>query len=112
MAIDANKIGKDLIAAAAQVAKDSWKDIEKSAKIFLRAYAQSIADIAKGIAQGPEKGISAGDGKVLAESAKVFLVMAMASLEHQTLVTAQRLVDATIAIVKDAINGAIGVDLL
>ncbi|MBL8583653.1 MAG: hypothetical protein JNL61_15705 [Rhizobiaceae bacterium] len=110
MSLDA--VAREILNAAAEIGGETWVKIRKSAPIFVRAYAQSLLDIAAGVALGPKDGISKSDAKIFIQNARLLLIMGIANTNQILLVQAQKFIDRAIAAARAAVNKALPISLL
>lgn len=110
MSVDA--IADEILAAAIGIGGETWQKVKKSAPIFVKAYAQSLVDIAAGVAQGPVTGISKADGKIFADNAKLLLVMGIANTNQILFAQVQKFINQVISIAKSAVNARLPIAIL
>lgn len=107
--MNAKSIAAAIVEAAASIGGDTWGQIRKSAPIFIRGYAQAIADIAAGVSRGD---FSKHEARMYEQNARLLLVMGIANTNHILLFQAQRVIDEALKIVRTAINDGIGIALI
>lgn len=105
-------VAGEILASAVAVGGETWNKIRKSAPIFIKAYAQSLVDIAEAVALGPEEGISRKDARIFLQNARLLLVMGIANTNQILLVQAQKFIDKVIGIARAAINSALPIAIL
>ena len=95
---------------AAEVAAGGWQDIKETAEHEFRVLAKRIDDIADAIQQGqikkPETAVR------LFEMAKNHLIATLALLNTLVVMTAQKIVDAAVAAIREVVNAKIGFALI
>lgn len=102
-------IANQILAEAIKVGGATWTKIEKAAPLYVRGYAQSLIDIAEGVAAGE---ISKADAKMFVANAKLLLIMGIANTSHIILAQVQRFMDGVIKTLKTAINASLPVAIL
>jgi hypothetical protein len=95
------QIVAELLAKAAEIGGGTWNQIQKSAPIFVRGYARSLVDIARGVANGQ---ITKSDGKMYEKNARLILVMGIANTAQVLFSAVQNLINAVINTLKTSIN--------
>jgi hypothetical protein len=109
MAVNVASIANQILAEAAKLGGDTWTKIQKSAPLYIKGYAQSLADIATGVFKGE---ITKEDSIMYAKNATLMLVMGIANTSHIVLVQVQAFFDTVLSILKTAINAALPVPVL
>jgi hypothetical protein len=107
--VNVEAIVKQIIDQASKQGGDTWTRVKKSAPLYIRGYAQNLADIAAGVSKGE---ISTSDAKMYVQNAHLLLAMGIANTSHIMLYEVQLFIDSVLAIVKTAINGALPVAVL
>jgi len=105
----ATSIASSILTEAAHLGGETWVKISKATKIYTRGYAQSLIDIAAGVAKGE---ISVADGKIYARNARFLLSQLIANVSQIVLHEVQNFLNKVLGIIKDAINAALGIALL
>jgi hypothetical protein len=108
-AIDVDGIAAQILAQAKNAAGGTWTKIKKATPLYARGYAQALADIAQGVADGE---ISKKDAKMYAQNAELILVMSIANTSQIVLHEVQKLIDGVLGVLKSAINAKLPVPLL
>ena len=109
MAANVTSIANQILAEATKLGGDTWAKIQKSAPLYIKGYAQSLADIATGVLKGE---ITKKDSKMYAQNATLMLVMGIANTSHIVLVQVQAFFDTVLGILRTAINAALPVPVL
>jgi|SRR5713101_6948310 len=107
--VDVSGIASQILKQASKLGGDTWTRIQKSAPIYVRGYAQALADIAEGVKKGE---ISESDGKMYAENAELLLVQGIANTSQIVLVEVQRLFASVLSVLKSSINAKLPVPIL
>src|SRR5262249_39582903 len=109
MATDVDSIVKAILSEGAKQGGNTWDAIRKSAPLYVKAYAQNLADIAEGVAA---EQISKKDAKMYVKNAKLLLVMGIANTSEIVLHSVQVFVDGVISILKGVINAKLPIPIL
>ena len=102
-------IGDVIIGEAVKIGGGTWTNIQKAAPLYIRGYAQTLANIAAGVARDE---ISKKDAAMYVRNARLLLVMGIANTSHIVLVQVQTFIDNVIKAVKASINGMLPVAIL
>lgn len=108
-AIDVNGIAAKILQEANNVGGDTWTRIRKSAPLYVRGYAQALADIAEGVKEG---GISPDDRQMYVDNAELLLVQGIANTSQIVLVEVQKFIDGVLSLAKGFINSKLPVPIL
>jgi hypothetical protein len=108
-AIDVTKIGNLIIQEAIRRAGSTWESIKKAAPLFIKGYAQTLADIAAGVVR---KDITRKDAAMYLRKARLLLVMGIANTTQIVLVQVQTFMVNVLKAVRTSINGALPVAIL
>ena len=109
MPINVGAIANQIVGAAAGKGGSTWAKIQASAPYYIKGYAQTLAEIARGVAKGE---ISLKAGKLYAANAKMLLTMGIANTAQIVLHAVQTFINDVLRIVKGAVNAALGTTLL
>ena len=109
MALEVPALGTAMIAEAARVAKGGWQKIKEAATIELRGLAQRIALIVDSFRSG---NITQSIAKRHLRTARFHVAATIAMLTSMLEAAAEKVVNAAIAVVRDAVNSAIGFALV
>ena len=107
--IDVTGIGYVIIQEAIRRAGGTWDSIRKAAPLYMRAYAQTLADIAAGVVRGE---ITKKDAAMYVRNARLLLIMGIANTTQTVLVQVQAFIDSVLKAVKASINGALPIAIL
>jgi hypothetical protein len=107
--MSASGIADVIIGEAVKIGGGTWTKIQKAAPLYIRGYAQTLANIAAGVARGE---ISKKDAAMYVRNARLLLVMGIANTSHIVLVQVQTFIDNVIKAVKASINGMLPVAIL
>jgi hypothetical protein len=107
--VNANAIGKQIIAAATKQGGATWTAIQKAAPIYINGYAQNLVDIAAGVAAHE---ISPEEANMYVQNARLLLVMGIAQTSETVLSAVQSFIDTVVGLVKNSINKALPVAIL
>ena len=102
-------IAKQILQEAAKIGGQTWSSIENAAPLYVRGYAQSLVDIASGVASGD---ITKKDGEIYTKNALLILVMGITNVAQVVLHAVQALLDKVISILRAAINAALPIAIL
>ncbi|MDQ2632309.1 MAG: hypothetical protein M3Y78_01070 [Pseudomonadota bacterium] len=108
-AFDATGIGKLIIDEAIRRAGIVWENIRKAAPIYIRGFAQTLADVAAGVVKGE---ITKKDAAMFVRNARLLLIMGIANTTQTVLVQVQAFMDSVLKAVKSSINGALPIAIL
>jgi hypothetical protein len=108
-AVDVTGIGNLIIQEAIRRAGATWISIQKAAPLYIKGYAQALADIAAGVVR---KDITKKDAAMYVRNARLLLVMGIANTTQTVLVQVQTFMDNVLKAVKTSINGALPVAIL
>ncbi|WP_420549467.1 hypothetical protein [Curvivirga sp.] len=103
--LDLEEVLKAAIAAAKVSAGGEWNEIREFAKKAAKNLLNSGVMVAKLLA---ENSITEGDARQLAEEEKIVVRMQLRTFAGVALVTAQNVFNAVMGVVKETINGVIG----
>ncbi|MGK9165628.1 hypothetical protein KXR53_04990 [Inquilinus limosus] len=106
---DVEKIATQILREAAQIGGRTWNEIRKSASFYIRGYAQSLVDIASGVASGD---ITKKDGVVYTRNAFFMLAQGIANTAQVILFEVQNFLNRVLSILKGAINSALPIAIL
>lgn len=107
--MNAKSVATAILKAAASIGSETWSKIQQSAPIFIRGYAQALADIAAGVSHGD---FTEDEARMYEQNARLLLVMGIANTNHILLVEAQKLIDEALNIVREAVNKSVGIVLV
>jgi hypothetical protein len=107
--MSAAAIADQIIGQAIQTGGATWMKIQKAAPLYIRGYAQTLAEIAKGVAKGE---ISKADAKMYVRNAHLLLVMGIANTAQVVLVQVQTFIDGVLKTLKTSINATLPFPLL
>ena len=105
----AASIANTILGEAVKTGGQTWTKIASATKIFVRGYAQTLTDIAKGVAVGD---ISAAEAKQFAKNATFLLSQSIANMAQIVLHRVQSFINKVLSAVKGVINTALGIPLL
>jgi hypothetical protein len=105
----AASIARMILSQAVTTGGQTWTKISVATQIYARGYAQSLVDIAKGVADGD---ISVADGKLFARNSRFLFSQAVANMTQVALHQIQSFLDGVLGILKGGINDALGIALL
>lgn len=109
MDVDVDAIVKQILNAAAASGDHVWQGMKHGAPLYVKAYAQTIADIAKAVADGE---MTKEQGEDHAQTAQLLLVQGIAFTSQVILSEAQKFIDGIIDTLKSAINAKLPVAVL
>lgn len=117
MILNLADIARRAVDAAAHVAGQEWPKIQSATVYELRICCQRLADLAKGVAEwliSPDRegAISPETATMLISMARNNFIMNVAMTTTATVVLAQRMLDAALGVIRDAVNTAAGLALL
>ena len=107
--MDAAGLANLILTEAIKTGGSTWTKIQKSAPLYVRGYARTLIDIAEGVAAGE---ITKKDAAMYVTNAGLLLVMGIANTSQIVLTQVQSFMDAVLAALKTAINGALPVAIL
>ncbi|MCZ4347883.1 hypothetical protein [Devosia neptuniae] len=99
----------DMIASARQAAGDFWADVRASTISACRSMAEQLALIAKGFALGE---FTEQDVKADIEAVRKQLIASLAATIMKIEGLAARIINSALTAVRDAINNALGFELI
>lgn len=102
-------IATQILQEAARIGGQTWTSIKNAAPLYARGYAQSLVDIASGVASGD---ITKKDGEMYTRNALLILVQGIANVAQTILHAVQTLLNKVISILKGAINAALPIPIL
>ena len=108
-ALSVSNLFPPMFAAAKGVAGSGWEEIRATVKIEFKAVAKRMKEIGKAFAQGE---INKTTAKMLMKMVRNNVVAAIALVTNQILITAERIVNAALRVIKDVVNTAIGFAIL
>lgn len=103
--IDAQALFTDMFQAAKLAAGEGWDDIRATVKIEFKAVAKRIKEIAKAYAADQ---INKQTARLLMKMVRNNVVSALALTTNLVLITAEKIVNAALKVVKEVVNTAIG----
>ena len=106
--MDLDAIAKEIISAATKMGGNTWFRIQQSAPLYIRGYAQTLLDIAAGVAKGD---ISKSDAKMYSQTARLMLVQGIANASHVLYSEVQKFIDSVLGIVKASITKALAIPI-
>lgn len=109
MAVDINPIVKQILDTAADKGGEAWNKVQKGAPLYVKGYAQSLADIAEAVVSGD---MTVEEGKSHAHTAELLLVQGLAFTSQVVLFEIQAFIDGVLATLKGAINAKLPVAIL
>lgn len=109
MTIDIDAIAHAILGQAAAIGGQTWTKIKNGATFYVRGYAQALASVATALTSGE---ITAAQARMHADNARIILMMGITNTSHIVLSQVQKFLNGVLDTVKDAINGALHVDLL
>lgn len=107
--MSASAIANSIIAETIKTAGSAWTGIKQAAPLYIKGYAQTLVDIAKGVARGE---ITPADAKMYVSNAKLLLAMGIANVTQVVLARIQGLIDNVMKTLKTAINGMLPIAIL
>ncbi len=108
-ALSVSNLFPPMFAAAKDIAGGAWAEIRATIKIEFKAVAKRIKEIGKAIANGE---ITASTAKLLIKMVRNNVISAIALVTNQVLITAEKLVNAALKVIKGVVNTAIGFAVL
>jgi hypothetical protein len=109
MAIEVDRLLKQMLQAAAGVLEEDWPDIKDHAETELRGIAEGIALIERLRLQGK---ISQKQAKLLIKMKRNTAQIVLLTIEGMGLIMVERALNAAMKAVKDTVNGALRFKLL
>ncbi len=107
--LDSDALFGQMFGAARQEAGAGWTQISGVLKVELKTMSRQIKEIGKGVALGE---ISTDTAGMLMQMARNNLIMLLAMSTTMIQVTAEKIINAALAVVRGAVNGALGFPLL
>ncbi len=107
--IDVNELLGDMLNAARGVVGTRWPEVRAFAKMELRSFLENMAEIERMKAAGE---ITQEQAEILTRMHRRSMEMVFTALEGIGLAVAEQAVNAALAVVRTAVNGAIGWPLL
>lgn len=107
--MDIGKLANDMIGEASRVAGNAWSKIQVIAINEFKTLANRIADISVALAAGQMKPATA---RILFRNARSQIVATLALLSTIIAAAAEKIVRSALNIIKGAVNGAIGFQLI
>lgn len=86
-----------------------WKKIQKAAPLYIRGYAQTLANIAAGVARSE---ITKKDAPMYIRNAHLLLVMGIANTSQIVLIQVQTFFDNLIGALRASINGMLPIAII
>lgn len=108
-ALSVSNLFPPMFAAAKDVAGAGWDEIRTTVKIEFKALAKRTKEIGKAFANGD---INKSTAKLLMKMVRNNVIAAIALVTNQVLITAERIVNAALKVIKDVVNTAIGFAIL
>ena len=109
MALNFDQLGASMLAEAARVAKDQWAVIRQAATIEIQGLAQRLVSITNAfLAQE----ITQTMAQRHLRTARNHVVAVIAMLTSMVEAAAEKIINATLTVVRDAVNTAIGFTLI
>jgi hypothetical protein len=110
MGFNIGDVFESMVAAATRTAASEWANIKTVATTQIRNLARHVVDVARGVKNGTIKKLQTA-AKLLAMVKNNAIAM-IAALTHLVLAAVQRVINAALNAVKQAVNSFAGVALL
>ncbi len=109
MSIDADQLFGQMVTAGAQAFGTGWAEVEKFAKLEFKTLAQRIKEIGEGLAKND---FDMPTGKLLMAMQVNTAIAAIAGATTLFQLAVEAAINAVLATIKEAVNTALGVELL
>jgi hypothetical protein len=107
--VKATKLGDEILTSASALGGATWKKIENATRFYVRGFAQSIEEIARGVATGD---ISQSDAKLYARNALFGFAQMVADVSQIIYYAVETFLNKVIDSVKGLINRSLPVAIL
>ena len=109
MALDLTELATNMASAAKEVLTESWDEVQPLAEANIFLLAEGITNIEEKILLGD---ISEEKAKKLLRMKKNTLEIALLTIEGLSLIAVEQTINATLNVVKDAVNTALNFTLI
>ena len=108
-ALSVSNLFPPMFAAAKDIAGSGWDEIRATVKIEFKAVAKRIKEIGKALANGE---INQSTASMLMKMVRNNVIGAIALVTNQVLITAEKIVNGALKVIRDVVNTAVGFAIL